>query len=182
MQGRAAIGTRRRKATRFVVDIVSERSGREIWQRRERPGGRGRHSYSRTGEGSFSAGGALCPGKARISGSLFQSEMPLPTGKKVQWNRLMRLPCGGNSFFCGSRASLGGSRTNRPLFLEWIAVAHRREGALGQRDGGAVWADGQRVLRGAGRTLKSPRRLLEKRGRDPFSPGERRPLEVADRQ
>lgn len=82
LQGRAATGTRRRKAARFVVDIVSERSGREIWQRRERPGGRGRHSYSRKGEGSFSAGGALCPGKARISGSFFQSEMPLPTGKK----------------------------------------------------------------------------------------------------
>lgn len=134
------------------------------------------------GRGQFFCGGCALPGESADKRVPFSERDAAAHRKEAQWNRLVRLPCGGNSFFCGSRASLGGSRTNRPLFLEWIAVAYQREGALGQTDGGAVWAAGQRVLRGAGRTLKSPRRLLEKRGRDPFSPGERRPLEVADRQ
>ena len=129
------------------------------------------------GRGQFFCGWCALPGEIADKRVPFSERDAAAHRKEGAVEQADAVALRGGIAFSAGRALLLGDREQIAPFSWSGSLLHwgrQMEGLSGHTDSG--------FCGGAGRTLKSPRRLLEKRGRDPFSPGERRPLEVADRQ
>ena len=144
---------------------------------------RGSAQLLQEGRGQFFCGWCALPGEIADKRVPFSERDAAAHRKEGAVEQADAVALRGGIAFSAGRALLLGDREQIAPFSwsgsllptgEKVHWGRQMEGLSGHTDSG--------FCGGAGRTLKSPRRLLEKRGRDPFSPGERRPLEVADRQ